>query len=117
MATERSIRFDFNQAKAQADEIERLANKLNSLADQEFAGTMQSISSHWQGQNSRAYLNKASMLQSKMNNSSKELKSIASSIRTAAKKMYDAEMRALRLAQQRNNGGKGAFGGGGGGSR
>lgn len=105
MATKRQIEMDFAQAKKQADALDNLAARLKRLSENEFAGTMQDVSNHWKGQNAQQYLNKASRLQSKMTASAKSLNSIAGNIRTAAKRMRDAELRALQIAQQRKYGG------------
>ena len=110
MATKRQIEMNFQQAKKQAEALEQLASRLDRLAGRDFAGTMQDVSNHWKGQNATQYLNKASILQSKMQTSAKSLNSIAASIRTAAKRMHDAELRAWQIAQQRT------YNGGGGGS-
>ena len=105
MATKRQIEMDFQQAKKQADTLEQLASRLDRLANRDFAGTMQDVSNHWKGQNAQQYLNKASTLQSKMQTSAESLNKIAASIRSAAKRMRDAELRALQIAQQRKYGG------------
>ena len=47
------------------------------------------------------YLTKGGKLQEQMDATSKELHSIASEIRAVAKRMYEAEMRALRIAEHR----------------
>ena len=101
MATRASIEFDFQRARQQADTLEQIASRLDRLVGQEFAGTMQDISHHWKGQNADAYLGKASRLQSNMSASARSLATIANNIRTAAKRMYDAEMEALRIAEER----------------
>lgn len=101
MATKASIEFDFQQAKRQADALDQLANRLSQLSGRDFAEAMQDISTSWQGQNARLYLSKGSKLQGKMNESVKALHTVANNIRTVAKRMHDAEMNALRIAESR----------------
>jgi len=101
MATRESIIFDFRRALEQADKIEEIANNLSNLSGQRFEGTMQNLSSNWKGENANLYLQKGEKLQGKMNVTARELRDIASDIRTIAKRLYDAEMAALEIALSR----------------
>lgn len=101
MASRASIEFNFNKAKAQADKLDAVADQLNTLSDSKFGGTMQHLSSNWKGENASLYLAKGGKLQDQMNATSKELKSIAADIRTIARRLYEAEMAALRIAEHR----------------
>ena len=96
-----SIEMDFRQAKQQAEELEELARSLEQLAERQFAGAMQEISVHWKGENANAYLQKGSRLEANMKATAKEIKKTATQIRSTAKKIYDAEMFAKRLAEKR----------------
>lgn len=98
MATRFSIEMDFNQAMRQADRLDELAEQLRSLSDNKFNGTLQNISSGWKGENATAYLAKGTTLKGKMTSTAGELSGIASDIRTIARRVYEAEMRALELA-------------------
>lgn len=101
MATRASIEMDFNMARRQADRLEELADKLRGLSENRFGGTLNNISGNWKGENATAYLSKGSKLQGKMNRSSSELYQIASDIRLIAKRIYDAEMANLLIAETR----------------
>lgn len=101
MASRASIEFDFRKATAQADRLDAVADQLNMLSDNRFGGTMQHLSSNWKGENASLYLAKGGKLQEQMNGTSRELHSIASDIRTVARRLYEAEMRALRIAEHR----------------
>ncbi|MBQ0028685.1 MAG: hypothetical protein KBS96_08810 [Lachnospiraceae bacterium] len=102
MATRASIEMDFNLAKNQAARLEELADRLRGLSDNRFGGTLNNISSNWKGENASAYLSKGSKLQNKMDRSSSELYQIASDIRLMAKRIYDAEMANLLIAETRD---------------
>ena len=101
MASKASIEFDFRKAKAQADKMDAVADQLNTLSDSKFGGTMQHLSSNWKGENASLYLAKGGKLQDQMDATARELHSIAADIRTVAKRLYEAEMRALQIAQHR----------------
>ena len=112
-----SIRINFSQAKAQADNISELADNMRTLAEREFNDTIQQIASAWQGESAWAYLAKAEQVRSSILSTAKALADVANEIRVEAKRIYDAEMRALEIAQQRfsmggGNGGGGRSGGG-----
>lgn len=102
MASRASIEFDFRKATAQADRLDAVADQLNLLSDKKFGGTMQHLSSNWKGENASLYLAKGGKLQGQMDATSRELHSIAADIRAVAKRLYEAEMRALRIAEHRD---------------
>ncbi len=101
MATRKQIEFDFKKALGQADKIEAIAEKLNKMSTVELGNIMQNLSVGWKGENAELYLSKGSSLQDKMNETAKSLYAAASEIRTIAKRIYDAEMAALAIAQER----------------
>ncbi len=101
MATRASIEFDFRLAIEQADKIDELADSLEALSSKKLAGTMQDIANNWKGERAGEYVNKGAQLQTRMSSSASTLKGIASDIRTIAKRVYDAEMAALEIAEAR----------------
>lgn len=101
MATRASIQFDFEQAKRQAAELDNIADNLSSLARDKLGGGLQALSQNWKGVNAASYMSKGSTLQGNMNSSSSQLHAIASDIRTIAQNIYNAEMEAIRIAEER----------------
>lgn len=101
MASRASIEFDFHRAEAQADKLETVADNLSRLSRSKFENTMQNLASNWKGENASLYLKKGGRLQEQMDGTARELYSIASDIRTIARRIYEAEMKALRLAEER----------------
>lgn len=101
MATRASIEFDFRQAMNEADRIDEIANNLGNLARVKFNGTMQNLVTNWKGDSASLYLRKGENLEENMNKTSGELHSIASDIRAVARRLYEAEMRALEIAERR----------------
>ncbi len=102
-----NIEMDFANAKRQAAELEQLAHQLEQLAGRQFHGTMQDLSLHWKGENATAYLQKGVKLQEDMKTTAARMRAAAVQIRRVAKKIYDAEMFAKRLAEKRIYGGNG----------
>ena len=100
--TKATIMFNFRRALQQADELDEIANSLSRLAKSDFESTMQNISINWKGENARGYLAKGEKLQGNMCFSANSLHSIASDIRNVARRIYNAEMKALAIAEARN---------------
>lgn len=107
MKTSAQIQFDFAQARRRAEELEEIAAELNRLARNDMEAVMGEVSAAWRGDSASLYLSKADRLQQEITGSSRDLNSIAASIRTIARRMYEAEMEALRIATQRENTGGG----------
>lgn len=101
MATRASINFDFNRAMTQAARLEELAASLQNVSQQQLVGALVNISAGWKGENASRYLAKGSVLKDNMINTAGGLRQLAGEIRTIAKRIYDAEMRALAIAESR----------------
>ena len=101
MATRESIQFDFDQARRQADSLDRIAGNLDDLGKNKLDNSMQTLSQNWRGANADAYLTKGGALKQEITSSASELRNIASDIRTIARNIYNAEMEALRIAEER----------------
>lgn len=97
-----SIEFDFQQATKRAEELEEIAADMNKLANEDLESSMQSLSTAWKGEAATAYLEKGSMLKEKILKSSSDLKKAASTIRSVAKRTYNAEMTAYTIARERD---------------
>lgn len=102
-----NIEMDFANAKRQAAELEQLAQRLEQLSERQFHDTMQELAIHWKGENAAAYLQKGMKLQEDMKTTAAKIRAAAVQIRHVAKKIYDAEMFAKRLAEKRIYGGNG----------
>lgn len=100
--TKEKIEMDFRQALRQADQVDAAANRLDSLSGREFRGSLDNLSAHWRGESASMYLAKGGRLQEQMDAAARELHAVAVDIRTLAKRVYDAEMNAWRIAVSRN---------------
>lgn len=96
------ILYDFQKAINDAEVLENAANKMRCLAENDIENSKRAISVAWQGESSEAYQRKCVRLQTNILNSAKDLKKQAEAIRSMAKRTYEAEMRAYRLANDRN---------------
>lgn len=101
MKSATEIQMDFKQAIKRAEELEEIAGGMDGLANKNLEETLQELSLAWKGEAGDLYLQKASALKEKILKSAKDLKSTASTIRNIARRVYDAEMRAYRLAMER----------------
>lgn len=103
MKTASQIKFDFQQAKKRAAELEEIAEDMRRLAKSDLENTMGNLSAAWKGDSSRQYLTKAARLQEEITATSRDLNNIADTIRRIAAIIYDAEMKALQIATQRDS--------------
>lgn len=101
MATREKIEFDFKQALRQADRIDTIASNLSELSGKEFGGSLENLSANWKGDNASIYMAKGNRLQEQMNGTAKELHAVAADIRVIARRLYNAEMNAWRIANSR----------------
>lgn len=101
MKSLKAIEFDFRQAISRAEELEQVAAEMKKLADEELASSLQALSTAWKGEAASAYLSKGSRLKDKILKSSNDLYKTARTIRNVAKRTYDAEMNAYRIAMER----------------
>lgn len=102
MATRERIEMDFRQAMAQADKVDDLAERLSQVSNTQFGNTIQNMAAGWKGENAAAYLGKGARLQNRMNASASDLHNSAAAIRRAARRIYDAEMASLEIANSRS---------------
>lgn len=102
MATRQRIELDFKQALRQADSIDAAAEQLSNLSGREFRTSLDNLSANWRSDSASMYMAKGNRLQEQMDGTAKELHAAAASIRTLAKRIYNAEMNAWRIATSRN---------------
>lgn len=99
--TESEIKFDFQQAQNQAKELEEIAAEMKTMANKELQEVLQNLSSNWTGEAAAEYLKKGGMIQERVRQNAKNLENTANTIRSTAKRIYDAEMMALAIAKAR----------------
>lgn len=97
-----TIWMDFEKARSKADQLDQLADNLKKLADQQMEQTFQQIGNAWTGEEARTFLTKGKQLEEKVKRDGEQLRKIAAAIRTAARATYNAERRAILIAQSRD---------------
>ena len=102
MATRKEIEFDFQRAKEQAEKIDKIADRLRRISQNDFGNSLQNLSAGWKGESASLYLQKGSALQEKIEATANALYGVAEDIRTIARRIYEAEMAALEIAQERS---------------
>lgn len=101
MASRERIEMDFTRATQKANELDGIADNLSKLADTDLQNTLDGLNNDWKGDNAGEYIKKGFALKENMDKTVKGIRDTASTIRTVAKNIYDAEMEALRIAEER----------------
>lgn len=96
------IDIDFAVANSQANKLEEISAEMTRLANQQLAGTIETIASGWQGETAAAYIGKAQTVKGNITQTAKAIAAIAETIRSDAKRIYIAEKAALEIAETRN---------------
>lgn len=99
--TRQEIIFDYKQAIKQAEKLEEIAGKLKTLSVDKIENSIGTLKAAWQSDSSSQYYSKVSKVQEDIKNTSEYVKRIANSIRTTAKAVKEAELRALEIAKSR----------------
>lgn len=101
MKTLDEIYIDFERSKKKASEIDEIAAEMERIANGELSESMRQLSNAWKGEASEAYQQKLCLMQEQIWRNAKEMKTTAESIRSIAKRTYNAEKRAYQLAIER----------------
>ena len=99
--TEHEINFNYSKAMGQAAELKNIAKSLASIGNNVLEVCLGSVEKNWKGTNSEDYVKKGKKVQTKISTSSQNINAAASAIESMAKRIYEAEMAALRAARER----------------
>lgn len=99
--TEKIIQMNYRRSLEQAKELEEQAARLHRVAGRDLETMLMQLRGAWTGANADQYAVKCRVLQQKIEKTASELEKSAQTLRTAAQRLYNAEMEALRLAQER----------------
>lgn len=97
-----AIEINFSEACAQADKLEALAVNMKKIANQQLNQTFQELSAAWKGETATAYLSKAERVVESILSAADEINRIGQQVRAKAKLIYNAEISALHIAENRN---------------
>lgn len=92
---------NLRSANSRASELDRTASRIKKAAEN-LQSELNGISANWQGAACSAYIDKGRTLIGKMNQEAKSLNRAAETIRRIAQRTYEAEIKALEAASQRN---------------
>ena len=95
------IEIDLKKANQQADELERLANRLRQISRGSMGATLNNVSNSWECTNATNFCRKGQAVADNITLSADQLQKIANNIRVVAKRTYDAEKRVQEIAKQR----------------
>lgn len=107
MKSKNTIQMDFTKAYHDAERIDDIARKLKQLSNANLEQSMQNLAASWKGQNATAFIRKEQQLQQDMKITANTLNGIADDVRRVAKRVYDAEMTAYKIAMTRTASGSG----------
>ena len=111
-----TIQLNYESVIREADRLEAIGRELDQMQREAYLEALSELGNAWDGSVSDAFLRKAHELQYRMRTTSVDLITIGAETRRKAKRIRDAELAALDVAQNRTYGGTGgAFSGGGGG--
>ena len=85
------LKFDFNKANAQIQELEEIASEIDQLADTDYENLMQQMRSAWKGNAADAYIRKASQVQERIKKTSQDIKKTSEVYANAVKRVQAAE--------------------------
>ncbi|MBR0373657.1 MAG: hypothetical protein IJH91_03890 [Mogibacterium sp.] len=98
--SEHQIWVDLNKAKQQAAELERAAQTIRTESAK-FGEYRNEVAHAWTSDSSTAFTSKMGMVTEDLLKIARELDNAAAAIRQSAQRIYNAEMEAKRLAEQR----------------
>ncbi len=100
---ERQIRIQYEKALARAAALEARAGELRALSGTELQGVLDELRAGWTGEQAQAYQAKCAVLQGRITRTAAELERCAETLRTAARRLYEADLAAAQLARERWN--------------
>lgn len=98
--SESVINFNYQKAIEKAGELERAATQLQSSAKEDLGMIVSAIKKDWEGMNSTEFVAKCKSEEREIEATIAQMKAVAATIRSMAKRIYDAEMRALAIARE-----------------
>ena len=102
MSTYAKIEFDYREAINQANKLDEIAGNIRRLASNSMENTLITLNGGWQGETADSFIRKGRELEEKTTKTAEDLKRAAERIRTIAKRVHDAEMAVLDIADKRS---------------
>lgn len=83
--------------------MDDIAKRLNNAANQDMERILNDVNSAWKSDSAPAYIKKGQKVETDMHTTAGNITNIASTIRTIAKRVLEAELEAWRIANERKN--------------
>lgn len=97
MANAVKIKIDFQKAINQANELERIANSIKSVSQDDLEDCLNEISFNWTGENSKNYLKKGKKVKQDIDDIADDLMRIVEVMREIIENDMEAEREAQRI--------------------
>ena len=98
MASYATINFNYQKAMRQAAQLEDLANQLKRIANSDVDSALDQVAGSWKGDSANIFLQKGNKAKNDLIQSAKQLQNTANAIRSAARALRAAEIRAKQIA-------------------
>ncbi len=116
-AREGVIRFNYTKAIEQAERLEEIASRIRGEISGDISDILEETRQSWKGDRADYYYRKVKTLFDELKIAANNYEKIAGTIRNIARRNYDREMSAIRIARERSYRGNGQSHGGGGRAR
>lgn len=103
MSSLSEIYFNYNKAMEQANQLDDIAKRLDNAASKDMETILNDVNNAWKSDSAPAYIKKGQKVETDMHTTANNIKSIASAIRTIAKRILEAELEAWRIANERKS--------------
>ena len=100
--TEQEIVFNYKKAIRQALELEDIASAVKKVGNNKMTNSLSKVSKSWTGENASSYTKKGNKLKGKIEKTSNNIDKAASTLKSMAQNIYNAEMASLREIQMRS---------------
>lgn len=97
--TESEIRFNYDKAMGQAEELRNIASSIKTISEDNMEESFGKVQKNWTGENSESYVKKGRTVQNKVTGSANSVAAAATALETMARNIYNAEMAAIQIAQ------------------
>lgn len=94
-----SIELDFRNARRQAEALERLAQRMKTIADNEYAGDVETLQRCWKGENAEILTKKMRDFQKTLHKTAGDLERAGKTVYEIAKRNYDADQAAAAIVR------------------
>lgn len=101
MSTLSEINFNYNKAINQAKELEEISRKMKNAANNTVEAILNDVHAAWKSDSTSMYIKKGQKVGNDIRITSTNLNNIAQTIRTIARRVRDAELKAWRIANER----------------